>query len=267
MGKKTADLYEYSNYFKLPEFSVPQDYNLLIGFAGYGNVGYLIANHMVEDLEVETIATWGNTTWFYNGQLESLLTLYAHHKSKTLILTSRFPVSVTSIPHENWEELALEVLSWNCKAYYILGGLREETRTNNSDKWYVFAPTKKYIETYHLDLSLDEKLTMIGPLSAFLSLGTSLKVPVLGILFYCNFEEDPEASLLGLGVIKDLLQIDDLSVDSLKFFDFSFIPPQPVNEVNVGQLNNLSQNQFSDENEDDNDDDHLDFGLDMDDLL
>ncbi len=264
-------------YFKVYRKRIPKDYQVLIGFSGYGNVGYLAVNHLIETLELETIGMWGNTNWYYKGRLESLVTLYAHHPSKTLILASRYPLHVTKIPHEEWEELALEVLSWECKAYYIIAGLREDTRSPVSTQWIAYAPTLAYTKAYGIAPTMGEKLTMIGPLSTFLAYGTSLNQKVLGVLIYCNFDEDPEAALIGLEEIERLTKIKVPSKNQLISFDYSFLngvlQPQAtryspqiedlidkISDMDPDELDLLSESLY-DEEEDDEDED--DFSVDF----
>ncbi len=254
-------------YFKVLRDRIPKDYKVLIGFSGYGNVGFLAINHLIEQLDLETVGMWGNTIWYYKGRLESLVTLYAHHESKTLILASRYPMHVTRIPHEEWEELALEVLSWNCKAYYIIAGLREETRSPGSTNWVAYAPTAEFTKKFGITPSMEEKLTMIGPLATFLSYGTSLNQRVLGLLIYCNFDEDPEAALLSLSEIEKFTEIQVPNKEKLLYFDFRFLEGlirgpsnsgiqdiiQTFSDMDPDDIDILT-GQLLDEDEDDDDD-------------
>ncbi|MHA2092054.1 MAG: PAC2 family protein [Candidatus Kariarchaeaceae archaeon] len=201
-----------------------KDYQVLIGFSGFGNVGYLALTHIVETLYVETIAFWGSSSWYHKGRLESLLTVYKHTKSKTIIVLPRIPIHVSTIPQKYWDDLAEEILTWNLKRYVIIGGLREETRHPDSIDWAGFIPTPKWEELYGNRRTLLEHLAMIGPLSSFLTLGTSFQLPVLGILAYCNFEEDQEAAIVALKEIEKFCKIEIPRKENIERFDFSFIP-------------------------------------------
>ncbi|MHA2250389.1 MAG: PAC2 family protein [Candidatus Kariarchaeaceae archaeon] len=215
------------NYLRLPISVIKKikDYQVLIGFSGFGNVGFLALTHLVETLKVDSIAFWGSSSWYHKGRLESLLTAYKHEESKSIIILLRIPIHVSTIPQKYWDDFAEEVLSWRCKKYIIVGGLREETRAPDSLEWAGYVPTPVWEEKYGNSRSLMDHLTMIGPLSSFLTLGTAFQLPVLGILAYCNFEsDDPEAAVLALNEIEKICQINVINKDKLQRFNFSFIP-------------------------------------------
>ena len=111
------------SFIRIPKEKISdlEDYQVLIGFSGFGNVGYLALTHIVETLSVETIAFWGSSSWYHKGRLESLLTVYKHAKSKTIIILPRIPIHVSTIPQKYWDDLAEEILTWNCKRYIIIG--------------------------------------------------------------------------------------------------------------------------------------------------
>ncbi len=262
------------NYFKMLKGKIPRDYQVLIGFSGYGNVGFLSVNHLVEQLELETIGMWGKTIWYYIGRLESIVTLYAHHESKTLLLVSRYPFHVTHVPHEEWEEMTLEVLSWGCKAYYIIAGLREETRSATSTDWVAYAPTPAFTKSHGIAPSMEEKLTMIGPLATFLSIGTSLNLKVLGLLIYCNFDEDPESALIGLREIEKFTNIKIPNKDRLVTFDWEFLRGlisfsgnrriqdiiETISDMDPDDLDIISDHLMGeDDDEDDDDEEFFDY--------
>ncbi len=247
------------SFFKLPDIDLDfQDYDVLIGFAGWGNVGYNSVNHLVETLPLRTIAAWGNSSWFYKNRLESIVTIYAHDESKTILVASRVPIPVTMVNPYNWDEFAMELLSWNCKRYIIVGGIREETRTPTNTDWVAYAPNAPYMKAFGVNRTFGERLAMVGPLSSFLVIGTSLDIPVMGLLAYCNYEEDPEASTLILSEFKEI--IGEEITGPLKKFDYSFVPIQRE----VTHSHETIEAIFSD----DEDDMEEDFdGFDPDDLL
>jgi len=218
----------HGNFLRIPENILKEikDYQVVIGFSGFGNVGYLSLTHMSEVLELETLAVWGSTSWFYKGRLESLLTVYKHKKSKTILVTSRVPIHVATIPQKYWDELTEEILLWNCKKYIYIAGLREDTRLKESSNWIVYAPTNRWVEYYeeYSTPKINDKLTMIGPLNSFLQIGTSFNKAVLGLLIYCNFEEDREATRLALDSLEKITGISISNKENILSFDYSFIP-------------------------------------------
>jgi predicted ATP-grasp superfamily ATP-dependent carboligase len=241
-------------YFKYYEGTIPNDYSVVVGFSGFGNVGYLSLTHIVENLELETFAYWGHSSWFYKDRLESVVTAYIHHKSKTIIIVPRLPIHVTQVSQQVWDEFVLELLSWNCKEYFVIAGLREETRSSESTEWAAFVPSKAYQKEHGTKRTFGDQLAMIGPLSSFLIYGNSLNKNVLGILAYSNFEEDPEASLMVLKEIEKLVGLKVPTTGGLSRFDFSFIPLN-TGVVNVGPDASLEDLEEIDEEEDDDDDD------------
>ncbi|MFV2015983.1 MAG: PAC2 family protein, partial [Candidatus Heimdallarchaeota archaeon] len=240
-----------------------KDYQVIIGFSGFGNVGYLSLTHLVETVDVTSIAFWGNSSWYHKGRLESLLTVYEHASSKTIIVLPRLPVHVSTVPQKYWDELAREILGWKLKEYIIIGGLREETRHFGSVDWAAYAPTPKWQSKYDHKRNLLDKLPMIGPLSSFMTIGTTLDLPVLGLLAYCELEEDPSAAMIAVKELEKLTGIEIPSKNQLVRFDFSFVPSVvvPVNQ------NVYNENQVVYEDDDDDDDDDDMPGFDFNELL
>ena len=247
-------------FFKMKE-EIPDlsEFDVLIGFAGWGNVGYYSVNHLVETLKLETFAAWGNSSWFYKGRLESIVTVYIHETSKTLLVASRVPIPVTSVNPQNWDEFATELLSWNCKRYIIVGGIREETRAPDNSDWVAYAPNFSYTQKFGVQRTFGERLAMVGPLSSFLVIGTSLQIPVMGLLAYCNYEEDPEASTLILSEFKEI--VGQEITGPLKGFDHSFVPIQQGSTHTHETIEAIFQ-----EDEDEVEEEDFD-GFDPDDLL
>lgn len=243
------------SYLKLRKSTIKEleDYQVLIGFSGFGNVGYLSITHIVETVDeksIKSIAHWGHSSWFHRGNLESLLTVYKHEQSKTLFVLTRIPVHVSTLPQRYWDNLAKEILSWGCRQYIVIGGLREETRTPGSTEWAAFAPTPKWEELFDHNRTFGDHLAMIGPLSSFLLLGSSLEMPVLGLLAYCNFEEDPEAALFAVKEIEKMCNITIPKKDHLHRFDYSFIPGSSI-PIQFDDLEEEEENSFDDDDDED----------------
>ncbi len=214
------------NFLRIPKKTIKEikDYQVIIGFSGFGNVGYLALTHLVEVLNVNTIAFWGSSSWYHKGRLESILTVYQHKESKTIFVVPRIPVHITNIPQKYWDEFAEEILIWRCRRYIIIGGLKEDTRSPNSLEWAGYVTTPEWERQFDEKRTMRDHLAMIGPLSSFLTLGTAIQLPVLGLLAYCNFEEDPEAALLAVKEIVKFCKIDHANTEKLQRFNFTFIP-------------------------------------------
>ena len=240
-------------YLKLPRWRLDEikDYRVLIGFAGFGNVGYLSLTHFVESLDLESIAFWGGSSWYHNNRLESLLTVYKHEPTKTILVMQRVPVPVTVVPQKYWDELTQEILSWNCKEYIIIGGLREETRHYGSTDWAAYAPNPAWVHLHKVQRTFNDHLAMIGPLSAFLSFGTTMNIPVLGLLAYCELEEDPSAALVAAQEINKLCGYNLDNIISLNRFDYSFVPNIMVQMKEMEELANDSDYRNGDDDDDD----------------
>jgi len=241
---------------KKSQVEIFEDYQMLVGFSGFGNVGYLSLTHLVESLDLSTVAFWGNSSWYHRGNIESVLTIYKHEPSKTIIVLTRLPIHVSTVPQRFWDQLASDLLLWNCSKYIIVGGLREDTRRLGSTSWAAFVPTPSWTEHFGDERTFGDQLAMIGPLSSFLLRGTALQLPVLGLLAYCNYEEDPEAALFAVREITKLCGIDLPSASHLERFEYSFIPG--------GQL--TTEFEAADEDSDIDDDDDVP-GYDLSDLI
>ncbi len=200
-----------------------KDYQVILGFSGFGNIGYLSLSHIIETAELEAFSFWGANSWFYRDNIESTITAYMHHESKSVIITSRLPIFVSAMTKAFWDRLIEDILAWECRRYIVIAGLREETREAMSTDWAAFIPTKKWTKLYGHTRNFADKLTMIGPLSSILLLGTTMNIPVLGLLAYCNLEDDPDAALFTLKQIEELADINIEMKDKLQLFDFNFL--------------------------------------------
>ena len=200
------------------------EYQVVIGISGFGNVGFLALTHMIETLPVKSIAYWGDSSWFYKGNIEALVTAYMHESSKSIFVVTRAPIHVSSVPQRFWDAIVRDLMKWQAKKYIVIGGLRESTRSPQNSNWVAYAPTRHWMEKYGHTQQLNDKLLMIGPLSSVLLYGSAFEVPALGMLVYSNFEEDPEATIVALNEIEKLCDIRIPEKKDLKQFDYSFLP-------------------------------------------
>lgn len=231
-----------------------EEYQVLIGIHGFGAVGYLALTHMVETLDVKSFAYWGDSSWFYRNNIEALITAYVHEESKSIFVLTRVPIHVSSIPQRFWDAIVRDIIDWNAKRYIVIGGLRETTRSPTSTNWIAYAPSPKWTEEYNHQRNLNDKLLMIGPLSSLLLFGSAYEVPSLGMLVYCNFEEDPDATQVALTEIEEICNIEIPNKENLQRFDYSFIP-------------SISRALFQQEGVDEDDDDDDVPGYDFDELI
>lgn len=263
---ESQDDFILGSMLKLPKEVIDRikDYQVIVGFSGFGNVGYLSLTHLVETVDMTSIAFWGNSSWYHKNRLESLLTVYEHASSKTIIVLPRLPIHVNTVPQKYWDELVREILGWKLKEYIIIGGLREETRHLGSVEWAAYVPTPKWQQMHEHKRSLMDKLAMIGPLSSFITNGITLDLPVLGLLAYCELEEDPSAAMVVVNEIEKLTGIEIPNKTQLVHFDFSFIPsavvPVPQNLYNENRI------VYEDDEDEDEDDDDMP-GYDINELL
>jgi len=208
---------------------IPQNATLVIGFSGWGNIGHLVMNHLVETLPVQSVGFFGSTSWFHKGRLETPMTLYRYDQEERsyLLLCPRvvFPVvGEEAVQSDFWELLVDDMLSIeSLERVVILAGLREETRSFGSKDWLALVPTRDYEEKYELERTLEEHLSMVGPLSIALIMATAHKIPALALLGYCGtFQSDYDAAKV---VLKALEEYTGLQVkkDFVEEFDSGFI--------------------------------------------
>lgn len=230
-----------------------KDYQVVIGFSGFGNVGYLSLSHFIEKLDLVTISMWGGSSWYYKNNLESIITAYKHEMSKTIFVLPRLPIHVSSISIRFWDQLVMDILNWNAKKYIVIGGLRELKRDVVSKQWAEYALNQSWKKKFKEVHTFGDKLAMIGPLSSFLMKGTIMDIPVMGLLVYCNDEEDPEASLMAVNELNSICKLKLKKTDELFEFDYSFIPGGEISEL------------YEDEELKDNDDEEIP-GYDLSDL-
>ncbi len=215
---------------------MPENATLIMGFSGWGNIGHLVMNHLVETLPVKPIGYFGSTSWFHEGRLETPITLYQYDQegSAYLLLCPRvmFPiVGEEAVQSDFWEMLVEDMLSIEgLERVIYIAGLREDTRGFGSKEWLATVPTRDYINKYEINRTLEEHLSMVGPLSLTLLMATAEKVPALALLGYCGtYQSDYDATKIVLGALEKYTGLR-ANQDQVIEFDSSFIH-QPVEEI------------------------------------
>jgi len=222
----------FLNNLTLDRDLIDSNTTVIIGFSGYGSVGTAVLNHMVEELQVDSIGYWGTMSWFHKGILESPITIYSlemkskNDKEKFILITSRLPIPVVgyeALPDAFWRWLSTEILSWNAKRYIIIGGLREEVRNSSNDSWITLIATSEYTKQFGTLRTFKDDLSIKGPISFLLTEGSAFKVPVLAILSYCNtYDIDIDAGLMALKELEVITGLE-LKSETLTEFDSSFL--------------------------------------------
>ena len=217
------------NQITINEEQITPETTVILGFTGYGSVGTLVLNHIVETFDVKSIGYWGSLSWFHKGNLETPITVYKLNiptKEKIVLVSSRLPVPVVgeaALPDAFWRFLSHEILSWKAKRYIILGGLREDVRSTSDDAWVTLIPTPKYTEKYGVKRTFRDDLSMKGPISYLLTEGTAFDYPVLAILSYCNtYDADVDAAAMALQELEKHLNIN-LQSNKIMEFDTAFL--------------------------------------------
>lgn len=214
---------------------IDSETTVILGFTGYGSVGTTVLNHLVEEIDVNSIGFWGTMSWFHKNNIETPITIYSMNsnskgeKEKVILVASRLPIPVVgydALPDAFWKWLAQEILSWNAKRYIIIGGLREDVRDTTDDSWIALVPTNKYTEIYGTTRTFRDDLSIRGPISFLLTEGTAYNVPVLAVLSYCNtFDIDSDAALMALKEVETHINRDFHS-SKITEFDTSFLESQ-----------------------------------------
>jgi len=242
--------------FAVDPDSINKKATLITGFTGFGNVGYIVMNHLAESLPLKSISFWGSSSWMHRGRLEAPITIYTNNEESLYFLVPRIPLPVTAAPHQFWDMMMAQIIDWGLERYVFIGGLREVTRRPGDHKWAAYVTTPEYETEYKIHTTIGEDLAMIGPLSSILTHGTSKKQKVIALLMYCSEEEDEFASETAILELNKLLDVQFPGAP-LKHFDNSFVPMMRfVSEDGVERVY------------DDNEDDDLpdDFGYNIDEL-
>ena len=225
----------FLNNLTIDNSLVDSNTTVVLGFSGYGSVGTSVLNHLVEELDVQSVGFWGTLSWFHKGNLETPITVYKleiksdDEKEKFILITSRLPIPVIgyeALPDAFWKWLSSEILSWDAKRYIVIGGLREEVRNSSDDSWVTLIPTQEYTEKFGTKRTFRDDLSIKGPISFLLTEGTAFNYPILAILSYCNtYDVDIDAASMALKELETHLNLD-LKSDSIAEFDASFLENQ-----------------------------------------
>ena len=233
--KTMKNLWLFLNNLTLDNSFIDSNTTVILGFSGYGSVGTAVLNHLVEELDVDSIGFWGTMSWFHKGILEAPITIYTlkvdskDEKEKYVLITSRLPIPVVgyeALPDAFWKWLSTEILSWGAKRYIVIGGLREEVRNASDDSWVTLIPTQEYTNIFKTKRTFRDDLSIKGPISFLLTEGTAFQYPVLVILSYCNtYDVDLDAASMALKELEKHLNLDFKS-KTLTEFDTSFLENQ-----------------------------------------
>ncbi len=225
----------FLNNLTIDKSLVDSNTTVVLGFSGYGSVGTSVLNHLVEELDVQSVGFWGTISWFHKGNLETPITVYKldvnsdDEKEKFILITSRLPVPVIgyeALPDAFWKWLSNEILSWDAKRYIVIGGLREEVRNSSDDSWVTLIPTQEYTKKFGTKRTFRDDLSIKGPISFLLTEGTAFNYPILAILSYCNtYDVDIDAASMALKELETHLNLD-LKSKSIAEFDSSFLENQ-----------------------------------------
>ena len=225
----------FLNNLTIDKSLVDSNTTVVLGFSGYGSVGTSVLNHLVEELDVQSVGFWGTISWFHKGNLESPITVYkletkpSDEQEKFILVTSRLPVPVIgyeALPDAFWKWLSNEILSWDAKRYIVIGGLREEVRNALDDSWVTLIPTQEYTKNFGTKRNFRDDLSIKGPISFLLTEGTAFNYPILAILSYCNtYDVDIDAASIALKELETHLDLD-LKSGSIAEFDASFLENQ-----------------------------------------
>ena len=203
---------------------------LITGFAGFGNVGYNVITHLMETIpDLKSVGVWGDVTWFHKQRLESLFPLLYSPSLNICLLTSRVPIPPSKISKKTWGSLLDPILSLPFERIIVLGGVRESFRKANDNSWFFYIPSERASTFYNCENTFNDDLLIIGPLSWMLTNGILLDKNILGILAYCNSDDDTDASAYILDELQKVLT-----------FDFSPIPLQKysIHENSASFLHN-----------------------------
>lgn len=185
---------------------------------------------------MEPVGFFGNSTWYHKERLEAPMTLYQYiqGEQKYLLLCPRvmFPVvGEEALQSEFWELLVEDMLSIEgLERVIIIAGLREETRSFGNKDWVAVIPTRDYQEKFGIKRSLENHLSMVGPLSVTLMKATADKVPALAILGYCGtYQADYVAAKVVLEALEEYAGLR-VGREHIIEFDTSFIA-EPIEDL------------------------------------
>ncbi|WP_075050651.1 proteasome assembly chaperone family protein [Ignicoccus islandicus] len=187
---------------------------LVTGFMGFGFVGALSTEYLVEKLDMVKVGffitkyTPDQVSYSEKYSLELPFELYYHEKSNLLVLLNRW------IPHEVEKfRYAQFVVKWakknGVKAIYGLGGLDSSFKEEPSE-------TLRWVKTSYYNGPLPQAkpmvggLKVIGPLAHLLIASEIEKFPMLALLPYCESasRQDPRASAIGITELAKLIKLE-----------------------------------------------------------
>ncbi len=188
--------------------------NLVTGFMGFGFVGILSTEYLVEKLDMVKVGFFvtkyipDQVSYSERYSLELPFELYYYEKANVLVLLNRW------IPHEVEKfRYAQYVVKWakkvGVKAIYGLGGLDSSFKEDPSEtlRW---VKTSYYREPLPKAKPMVGGLKVVGPLAHLLIAAETERYPMLALLPYCESanRQDPRASAIGLTELAKLIGLE-----------------------------------------------------------
>ncbi|UXD21094.1 carboxylate-amine ligase [Ignicoccus pacificus DSM 13166] len=189
-----------------------EGYVLVTGFMGFGYVGYLATEYLVNKLNMRKVGFFitkylpDQVSYSERNGLELPFELYLDEKNKLLVLLNRW------IPHEVERfRYADYVVRWSIKhgivKVYGLGGLDKSFKEEPSEtlRWI---KTSAYEGPLPDAKPMPEGLKVVGPLAHLLASSEIRGLPMLALLPFCeSSRQDPRASATGIVELAKLLNI------------------------------------------------------------
>jgi len=190
---------------------------LITGFKGFGYVGYLTINHLVDELNAELVGVI-DTVYFppyitvRNGLTYSPYLVYNY---KDLIILVFEELSLD----EETNYILRKVVEWSknfgIEKFILIGGL-DKSLMREGDSNTKIISNRYWIERYGVvDPLLKDTIRVVGPLAVMLHYASLFQIPAIAILAYADVGiEDARAAanaidkineILGLRVSKDKL--------------------------------------------------------------
>ncbi len=201
-------------FVKLPNFPESlEGAKLITGFMGFGYVGFLSTEYLVDKLGMRKIGYFvtkylpDQVSYSEKRSLELPFEVYFDEKNNLLVLLNRW------IPHEVERFRYTEyVVKWAKKngveAIYGLGGL-DKSFKEKAEEMLRWVKTTYYKGPLPNAKPMPEGLKVIGPLALMLAAAEINEFPMLALLPFCeSSRQDPRASAIGIVELSKLLNIE-----------------------------------------------------------
>ncbi len=197
------------------------------GWHGLGEIGYITVSHIVQDLELDRIASIlsSGAPPFISVQDRILRLPFEIYGKEGL----DFAVFIPHLqPYRHVQiEFSEKLTEWilenaNFKVAYFLGGVDKRLKASDNDLQYI--PTREFYEQTHLPNDfitevnnnlLDPGLFVAGPLAIMLGYLDMNAFPAIGLLAYAEREQpDPLGAVSAIKKLNTLLNVE-ISTDEL----------------------------------------------------